>query len=361
MPDRAPVTPAPEISTARPRSTSTISPFFGGLAAAIGVGIAYLLFRLVVDASTMLVLVGVSLFFAVGMDPFVRLVQGWGVNRPLAVTTVFVLLAAVATAFGFAVVPPLITQTTAFAHGLPGYLMDLEHNRRIHSLDNRSHVLEKLQRYVQSGDLAKTLAGRILTAGTALASTIFDGLTVLILTAYFMAYLDDIVDFGHRLVPSSRRGTAREVTAKITNQVGEYVAGNFIVGLIAGIVTVVWLAVIGAPFPIALAFVVALLDVVPFIGAAIAATVVSVIVLINSTPAGIATIIFFVVYQLLENYLLIPRLFRTRVTVNPAATILGALVGATLLGVVGFLLAIPLVATVNLILTDVVIPRQRRR
>jgi predicted PurR-regulated permease PerM len=360
MPDRAPVIPAPEPSVATRRSP-TISPFIAGLAAAIGVGIAYLLFRLVVDARAMLVLVGVSLYFAVGMDPFVRLVQGWGLRRPLAVTAVFLTLAAVATGFGFAVVPPLVDQITLFAHRLPGYLMDLEHNKRIHRLDSRFHLLEKAQHYVQSGDLAKTLAGRVLTAGTALATTIFDGLTVLVLTAYFMAYLNEISDFGHQLIPRTRRETVRGVTAKITQQVGEYVAGNLVVGLIAGIVTVVWLAVIGAPFPIALAFVVALLDVVPFVGAAIAATVVSVIVLINSSAAGIATIVFFVVYQLIENYLLVPRLFPTRVTINPAATILGALVGATLLGVVGFLLAIPLVATVDLVLTDVVMPRQRAR
>ncbi len=340
---------------------SGISPFVVGFAAAVGVGLAYLLFRVIVDARDMLVLVALSLFFAIGLDPAVRMVQGWGLRRPLAVTSVFLALAAVATGFGFAVVPPLVDQITNFSHHLPAYITDLQNNSRIRSLDKRSHVLEHLRSYLDSGDLAKTLAGRALTAGTALATTVFDGLTVLILTLYFMAYLDDIVDFGHRLVPRSHRDGVRTVSTKLTRQLGEYVAGNVLVALIAGAVTLVWLAIIGAPTPVALAFIVALLDVIPLVGAAIAATIVATIVSIESIPAGIATIVFFIVYQLAENYVLIPRLFRTRVTISPAATIIGALTGATLLGVVGFLIAIPLVAVIDLVLREVVIPRQRSR
>jgi predicted PurR-regulated permease PerM len=277
------------------------------------------------------------------------------------VTIVFLGLLAVATGFGFAVVPPLVDQVTNFSHHLPGYITDLQNNNRIHHLDARLHVLDKVRKFIDSGDLAKSLAGRALTAGTALATTVFDGLTVLILTLYFMAYLDDIVEFAHRLVPRTRREGVREVSDKITRQLGEYVAGNVLVALIAGAVSLVWLTIINAPTPIALAFVVALLDVIPLVGAAAAAVIVTTVVSIHSVPAGIATVVFFVLYQLGENYVLVPRLFRTRVRINPAATIIGALAGATLLGVVGFLIAIPLVAVIDLVLRDVVIPRQRER
>jgi predicted PurR-regulated permease PerM len=344
-----------------PPATRGISPFSVGFAAAVGVGLAFLGYRVVVDARDILVLVVVSLFFAVGLDPAVRAVERLGLRRPLAVGLVFVALAGVATAFGFAVVPPLVDQVTSFVHNLPTYLDDLQRNHRVASLDHRFHFIGKIRSYVQSGELLKTLAGNALSAGTAVAATIFEGFTVLILTLYFMAYLDHITSFAYRLVPRSRRERAQEVGTEITQQLGEYVAGNLLVGLIAGIVSLAFLYVVGAPFPIALAFVVALLDVIPLVGAAIAATIVATIVLISSTPAGIATIVFFVVYQIVENYLLVPRLFRTRVTINPAATIIGALVGAQLLGVVGFLLAIPLVATADLIVREVVIPRQRRR
>ncbi len=355
---------AADASTPSPPATReplTIPPFVLGFGAAVGVGITYLLYRSIVEAQDVLVLLGVSLFFAVGLDPVVRVLQRLGMRRSFAVTVVFLGIAAVATGFGFAVVPPLVDQINSFIHGLPGYLTDLQNNKRIRDLDSHLHLINKAQQYVKSGDLVKTLAGNALSAGTAVASTVFDGLTVLILTLYFMAYLDHITGFAYRLVPRSRRSRAESVGGKITQQLGEYVAGNLLMALVAGLISLLWLASVGAPFPIALAFVVAMLDVVPLIGAAVAAIIVTTIVLISSTPAGIATIIFFVVYQLIENYVFVPRIFRSRVQINPAATIIGALVGATLLGVFGFLLSIPLVATADLLIREVVIPRQRSR
>jgi predicted PurR-regulated permease PerM len=337
------------------------SPFTVGFGAAVGVGLAFLLYRVLVDARDILILVIVSLFFAVGLDPAVRRLQRVGLRRPLAVLIVFLALAGLATAFGFAVVPPLVDQVTNFVHHVPGYLTDLQNNRRIASLDRRFHLLAKAHSYVSSGGLTSTLAGNALTAGTALATTVFDGLTILILTLYFMAYLDSITEFAYRLVPRSKRNRAQQVGSEIRQQVGEYVAGNVLTGLIAGVVSLVFFTAINAPFPIALAFVVALLDVVPLVGAAIAAIVAATVVAISSIPHGIATIVFLSLYQVLENYVLIPRLFRTRVVINPAGTIIGALAGATLFGVIGFLLAIPLVATVDLVVRDVFIPRQRAR
>ncbi len=354
-------TAGPALGGSEPPASRSATPFGVGFAAAVGVGLAYLLFRVLVDARDMLILVAVSLFFAVGLDPAVRRMQRVGLRRPLAVLVVFVVLAGLATAFGFAVVPPLVDQVSNFIAHLPGYLTDLQNNHRIASLDNRFHFLDKAHTYLSSGDLTKTLAGNAVSAGTALATTIFDGVTVLILTLYFMAYLDSITAFAYRLVPRSRRSRAETVGSEIIQQLGEYVAGNLLTGLIAGLVSLAFFAAIGAPFPIALAFVVALLDVIPLLGAPVALIIVSTVVAITSIPWGIATVVFLIAYQVFENYLLIPRMFRTRVIINPAATILGALVGATLFGVLGFVIAIPLVATIALVVREVFIPRQRAR
>lgn len=337
------------------------SPFSVGFAAAVGVGIAYLLLRTVIHAQDIVVLLGLSLFFAAGLDPLVRFGVRLGIRRGLSVGLVFLLIAAAATGFGFAVVPPLVDQITAFVHHLPTYLDDLQRNHRIADLDRRFHIIEKARNYVTSGGLLRREQGSVLQAGSAVASTIFDGISVLILTLYFMAYFDDITAFAYRMVPRSRRERAEEIGTKITGQMGEYVAGNILVALFAGLVALLWLWIVNAPYPIALAFVVALFDVVPLVGAAIAAIIVSTVVLISSIPAGIATVVFFVAYQIGENYFLEPRLFPSRVRINPVVTILGALIGATLLGVVGFLLAIPLVAMGDLILREVVVPRQAER
>lgn len=339
----------------------TPSPFTLGFAAAIGIGIAYLLFRTLVRAEDVVVLVGLSLFLAAGMDPLVRFGQRIGMRRGPAVGVVFLVMAAGFTAFGFAVVPPLVDQITGFVHHLPDYLDDLQHNRRIASLDRRFHFIQRAREYVTSGALLRREQGNVLHAGTAVATIVFEGVSVLVLTLYFMAYLDQITEFAYRMVPRSRRPRAQDIGTKISGQVGEYVAGNLLMGLSAGVFAGLWLWVIGAPYPIALAFVVALLDMIPLIGAAIAAAVVTIVVMISSVGLGIATIAFFVAYQLVENLLLQPRIFSNRVHINPVVTIVGALVGATLLGVVGFLLAIPLVAMIDLILREVVVPRQAER
>ena len=154
----------------------------------------------------MLILVALSLFFAIGMDPVVRMVQSWGLRRPLAVTVVFL---------GLAAVGDRLRLRRRAAAGRPDHQL-LASPARLHQPTSRTTAASiastrgctcstKIRKYVESGDLTKTLAGRALTAGTALATTVFDGLTVLILTLYFMAYLDDIIDFGNRLVPRSRR------------------------------------------------------------------------------------------------------------------------------------------------------------
>jgi predicted PurR-regulated permease PerM len=347
--------------TSRVRASGSPSPFAAGFAAAVGVGIAYLLFRTVVRGQDVVVLLGLSLFLAAGLDPLVRFSQRLGLGRGAAVGVVFLAIAAVGTGFGFAVVPPLVDQVTAFVHHLPTYLDDLQDNKRIASLDQRFHVIQKARDYVSSGGLLRREQGNVLQAGSAVASTIFNGVSVLILTLYFMAYFEEITAFGYRMVPRSRRARVEEIGTKITSQVGEYVAGNLAIALFAGLVAALWLWAIGAPFPIALAFVVALLDVVPLLGAAVAAVIICTVVLISSIPAGIATVVFFVVYQLIENYVLEPRVFPNRVRINPVVTILGALVGATLLGVIGFLLAIPLVAMADLIMREVLVPRQADR
>lgn len=337
------------------------SPFTVGFAAAVGVGLGYLLLRSAVHARDILVLLALSLFLAAGLDPLVRAGQRLGLRRGFAVAVVFLGLAAAFTGFGFAVVPPLADQVSGFVHHLPDYLNDLEHNRRIADLDRRFHLIAKARDYVSSGGLLRREEYRIFSAGSTVATTIFQGVSVLVLTLYFMAYFEEITTFGYRLVPQSRRPRARDIGDKIIAQVGEYVAGSLLMALVAGIVALGWLWAVGAPYPVALAFVVALLDVVPLVGAAIAIAVVTTVVAISSLPWGIATLALFVGYQLVENYVLSPRIFRTRVHINPVVTIVGALVGFTLLGVIGFLLALPLVAVGDLILREVVVPRQATR
>ena len=146
------------------------------------------------------------------------------------------------------------------------------------------------------------------------------------------------------------------------NNVGGYVGGAFVVALTAGLVSLVFLLFVGlAEYAVALAFVVALLDVIPMIGATLGAVVVCAIGFATDVRTGIACVVFFVIYQQVENYVVYPRVMSRSVDIPGAVAVIAALIGATLLGVMGALLAIPIAAAVMLILREVVHRRQDAR
>ncbi len=340
------------------RPMSRRSPFRVGFSAAVGVGLVYLLYRALVNAQSVLVLVLVAAVLAIGLNPTVSRLERLGMRRGLAVAVVFFGAVLFFSAIGYAILPPLVEQAARFVQALPSYIQDLEHNRRLADLDRRFGIFDKLQAYLTSRDLSQRAASNLLTIGSTIASLVFKGLTVLILTLYFLSSFNTITHTAYRLVPRTRRARATLLGDEILSRVGGYVAGAFIVALIAGTASLIWLSAWNVPYPLALALVVMITDIIPLVGATIGAIAVTTITFFVSIPVGIATAIFFVVYQQVENYLIYPRVMKRSVDVNPAAAIVAALVGGTLLGIVGALLAVPVTAAIQLILREVVLPRQ---
>jgi predicted PurR-regulated permease PerM len=343
------------------REFATYSPFRLGLTAAVGFGFAYLLFRALDRGQGTLLLLLLALFLAAGLDPAVRRVQSWGLSRGLAVAVVFVSTLLLLTALGFAVVPPLVEQTDTFVHNLPNYVTELQHNRRIAELDRRFGVLDSVQSYLKQSSLLKDVAGNLLSVGSAVASTIFQVFTLAVLTLYFLAFLGDIIQFGYRLTPASKRTQVSLIGDKIVAQIGHYVVGTAALALLRGLATLVVLAALDVPYPFALAFIAAILDIAPVVGTALAALVVSTVVLLESVPAGITVVCFFIGYEVLARLVFVPRLLDKSVRISPAAALVGALAGFAVFGVIGFLISIPLVAVTTLILREVLLPRQATR
>jgi predicted PurR-regulated permease PerM len=334
------------------------SPFRIGFAGALGVGTAYLLYQAVVSARSVLVLVIVAAFLAIGLNPIVSRLERTGMRRGAAVAIVFVALLAFFALFGYAVLPPVITQVANFVEALPTYVRDLQGNPTIKDLDGRFGVLQKLNDYVTTGDFGTRIAGNVVSVTQQIAGLVLKALTILILTLYFLSSFNAIKHTAYRLVPRSRRARVSLIGDEILGRVGGYVAGAVVVALIAGVTSLIWVSALGVPYPLALALIVTLTDVIPLIGATIGAVVVTAVAFFVSLPVGIATGIFFLVYQQLENYLVYPRVMSRSVDVNPAAAIVGALIGGTLLGFVGALLAVPATAAIQLILREVLVPRQ---
>lgn len=336
------------------------SPFMLGLLGALGVFVAYFLVQAVVQARGVIVLIVVALFLAIGLNPLTEWLVRRGLRRGLAVTLVLVGVIAAFGAFGFAVLPPVVEQTNSLVQALPELLADLRKNATVRRFDQDYDVISRAQRYVTSGDLGQRLFGGIVGVGRIVLNAVFSALSVLIMTLYFLAALPSMKRQAYRLVPASRRERVRLLSDEVVNRIGGFVSGALTVAFVAGTASYVFLLVIGLPYALALAFLVALFDLIPLVGASIAAVVVSLIGLSQSVTLGVVCLAFYLAYQQFENYVLYPRVMRRAVDVPAPVTVVAVLLGGALLGVVGALLAIPVAAAALLVIRQVAIPRMDR-
>jgi predicted PurR-regulated permease PerM len=332
------------------------SPFMIGMTAAFGVAVTYGLVEVFIRARVVLVLIGLALFIAVGLDPVVGWLVRHRVPRWAAVVTVIACTLAVVAAFLAAAIPPLTAQATALAHEIPHYLHALQNrNSQLGKLNARYHIQQRLTKLVTSR--GGSLAGGVLGAGALVLGAASAILTVLVLSIYFLAGLPRIKLFAYQLVPHSRRPRVILIADEILAKVGGYVLGNVITSVIAGAGTYLWLLAFGIPYPILLAMFVALLDLIPVIGSTIGGAVVSLVALTVSLPVAIATLVFYIGYRLAEDYLIVPRIMGRTVQVPAIVSLVAVLIGGVLLGIVGALVAIPVAAAIHLLLREVTIRR----
>ena len=351
----------PEQPFGRPgRPLRRDSPFMLGFLGALGVFVAWFLTQAVVEARGVIVLIVVSLFLAIGLNPGVEWLMGRGMRRGMAIAIVFFAVIGAFVGFGFAVAPPVVEQSNAFVDELPTFLDDLRQNSTVRQLDNDFGVIERAKDYVTSKDLGQRLFGGIVGVGRIVLSAVFSAFTVLIMTLYFLAALPSMKRQAYRLVPATRRERVTLLTDEILSRIGGFVSGAFTVAFIAALTSYVFLRIVDVPYALVLALVVGLLDLVPLIGATIGAVVVSLIGFTESAAVGVACVVFYVAYQQFENYVVYPRVMRRAVDVPAAVTVVAVLLGGALLGVVGALLAIPIAAAVLLVVRQVAIPRMDR-
>ncbi|HEV2757543.1 MAG TPA: AI-2E family transporter [Actinomycetota bacterium] len=323
------------------------------------VGAAALLFVYCVYLlRSLLMLVFVAAFLAVGMDPAVRRLQEWGLKRGQAVLLILLGIVAFLAGFFAAVVPPLVSQVTEFAQNLPMYVQDLaESNERVREYVSEQAIAERLRNATE--DIPAQLGGSFGTvlgvAGSVLA-TIFNGITVLVLTVYFSLSLARIREGSLKLIPKTKRERVQSIVDPVLQKIGSYIAGNVVISVIAGVTSFVFLTIAGVPFPVALALWVAIADLIPLVGATLGAVPAVIVAFFVSLPVGIATLAFFALYQQVENYVIAPRVMTKAVDLSPAAVLVSALAGAALLGVPGVLMAIPAAAAMKLVSQEIVVP-----
>ncbi|HET8958820.1 AI-2E family transporter [Nocardioides sp.] len=338
------------------------SAFYLGFFGALGALLAYWLGTQLLAISSVLILVVVAMFLAAGLNPVVEFFVRRGLRRSYAVVAVIVVVVIALALFVLAIVPVISDQVAAITETAPRWFDELQRNRQIQELNQKYDVFDRAESYIQQGGFTSSLFGGVLGVGLAVLNTLLNAFIVVVLTLYFLSSLQATKTALYRLAPQSRRDRVTKLGDRVLGSIGGYVSGAFIVATCAGLSSLVFLFIVGlGEYAVALAFVVALLDVIPMIGATIGAVIVSAIGFATDVKIGLACVIFYLIYQQVENYVIYPRVMSKSVDIPGAVTVIAALVGAALLGVVGALLAIPTAAAILMLTREVFIRRQDAR
>jgi len=334
-------------------------PFFVGLAGAFGVAVAYLVFRGLADITGVLVIVGLALFIAIGLNPIIDHLIDQSLSRGTAVAIVTLGFVLIVGTFVVVAIPPITHEFHVLVTNYPRYKADLIAGR---GWAGRLAVKLHLTGYLNGKSKVKLpVAGGVLGAGRVLLSVGVATVSVVALTTYFLIALPSVKKLWLSLIVRSRRERVALLTDEVFDRIGGFMLGNLFTSVISAIGTYIWLMIFGVPYALLLALVVAVFDLIPMVGSTIAGIIVSLVALTKGLPVGIATAAFYITYRFLEDYLLNPRVMKHTVKVSPGLTIIATLIGGSLLGIIGALIAIPIAATIHLLLEEVVFPRQNQR
>lgn len=339
-------------------------PFYFGFIATLGALTAIVLMRALASVSQIFVLILIALFLATGLNPAVEALRKRNLSRSAAVTIIFSSVILFVIFFALVVVPPVISQGTNLIESGPQLLQDLMKNETINQLNTQYGLIDTLQERLKSvtsdGTLLISTFGGVIGVGKSVLSGFFTALTILVLTLYFITSLPQAVNLGLSLVPASRRDRVGLLTNAVIARVGSFVGSQILIAAMAAVFVTILSTILGLPSPIAIGMFILVAALIPLIGHFIGAGIFTLIALSQSLVIGIIAFVAYVVYVQVENYVVTPRIMKRTLSVPGAVTIIAALIGSSLLGLVGGLLAVPVAASIILILDEVVIPRANK-
>jgi len=337
-----------------------------GLVGTLGVGLGLLIITSVITLQTIIVYVGAALFLALGLDPAVSWLEKKKFPRWAAILIVVAAVLGVLTGVIFAIVPIIVDQVSKLSKLIPElvravntstYLSDLQ--KQFPGLDV-AEITKTITDFL-GGNLTNITA-TIVQSGLAFVNGLFGGLIILILTLYFTASLNSMKRATYQLVPASKRERFTDISEQITTAVGRYLVGQTALASGNGVLSFIFLSIIGAPFPALLAFIAFLLSLIPLVGTISGSVIIVLTCLIpeigSSPQTALAAAIYYLIYMQVEAYVLSPNIMNRAVSVPGAVVVIAALAGGSLLGILGALIAIPVAASVIMIVKQVVIPRQ---
>ncbi len=306
----------------------------------------------------------IAIFLTLAINPLVEVLQRRGLrSRGLASGVAFLLVLLAITAIGATFVPTLVDNVNKFVDAVPGYVNDVTKGKgRLGFLETKYHVVEKVEQYVKKGGAKKLLglSGAAVSITKGVLNIVVGIVTVAFLTFFMLLEGPAWMDRLYRLLPPESQPRWRAVGRDIYRQVGGYVTGNLLISLIAGALTTLVLLLLGVPYAVALGLIVALLDLIPLAGATIAAIIIASVAFLHTIVAGIVVVVFFVIYQQVENHVLQPLVYNRTVALSPLAILISVLVGAELAGILGALAAIPVAGSIQVLIVDFLRARRER-
>jgi predicted PurR-regulated permease PerM len=327
----------------------------GGLAFSVAVLLFWKLRRIVG-------LVVIAAFFATILNPVVDALTRLRIRRGLATSIVFLLGVATFSGLIYTFVRPVYDAGQDFARDVPRLVDRAQHGQgRVGELIQRFNLDEKVRENAPKlQDALKNAGGPAVHAAQRVASGLLALLTILVLSFLMLLEAPVIISSFLSLVTPDHAVQVRRIGQDAARAVTGYMAGNLVISVIAGLVTWIFLVIVGVPFAGVLGLWVGFADLLPLVGATIGAIPAIAIAFLYSTGAGVAVVIMYVVYQQIENHVLQPVVMSRTVNLNPLGVLLSVLVGVELAGFVGALLAIPAAGAIQVVVRDLWDDRQQR-
>lgn len=364
-----PITPKPVVEP-EPSSRSFWArierPFLFGFLLTLGALAAILLGLALSNLSTVIIYIALALFAALGLDPAVRFLERRGLGRGWSVLIVLIGLIAVLALVLWLIIPVVVEQITMFVKSVPGLITDFMSSDIYHTLeaqfgDQFEDLVADVQKFLTNPGNIAIIGGGALQVGASIANAISGVVIVLVLVIYFVATLPSMKQAMLRLVPARDRKNTEIITDQITDSVGGSVMGMVTLAFINAMVVLLLYTVMSLPFPLLLAVVAFLITLIPLVGSLIFWVIGTGIALFVDPILALVFAAIYLVYMQVESYFLTPRVMNRAISIPGSLVVIGALVGGTLLGLLGALVAVPVTASILIIIKKVLIPRQDSR
>ena len=339
------------------------SPFTAGLLLTLGGLAALLLGIALTNIATVIIYIALAMFASLGLDPVLKRLERHGVKRPWAIAIVFLILGVIGAGLLWLVVPTLVTQIGQFITGIPATIANFEKTDTYAWLEGifgpgLNTLVTDLETFITNPANIAAVSGGLLKIGAGIATAVSGALIIVVLTLYFVASLPAIKESMMQFAPARNRPRVRELTNQITDSVGGYLMGMVILAFFNSFVATLLHLILGLPYPLLMGVLAFSITIIPLVGPVLYWIFATVLALFTSPLSALIFGILYLIYIQIEAYVITPRVMSKAISIPGSLVVIGALIGGTLLGLIGALVAVPVTASILLIIKQVYIPKQ---